>query len=116
MASFGANPSDLAVPTGSNNDDTTISKQRTDSSSFSLSNAGASELPATGEPISSEDMAAIMNQQPMGATPTSPDMAHRDGRDAQSSVDNLLPREKLENGLNHVSLHILIDIAGAGHR
>lgn len=51
-------------------------------------------------PLSAEETQAVMNEQPMGAVPSAEEMEDR--KDVESSVDNLLPTEKLENGLKHV--------------
>lgn len=62
--------------------------------------AGARE----GASISAEDMDAIMTE-PTGPVPSSEEMEDREDarRDVRRSADNLLPREKLENGLKQVS-------------
>lgn len=70
--------------------------------------AGYSQATAgDGMAVSSEDMAAIMNE-PTGETPSAVEM-EREGeerRNAQTSADNLLPRDKLQNGFKHVRVLI----------
>lgn len=61
------------------------------------------ETPSTTEAETAAE--AIMNAQPTGETPSAAEIEGRttDARDAQSAVENLLPREKLENGFRNVS-------------
>lgn len=56
-------------------------------------------------PLTEEEERAVMNEQPTGDGPSAEEMDDR--KDAQSSADNLLPTEKLENGLKHVRLLLL---------
>ena len=58
------------------------------------------------EPLTAEETHAVLSEQPTGAEPSESEMGDR--KDAQSSADNLLPTDKLENGLKHVSVSFTI--------
>lgn len=52
-------------------------------------------------PLSAEETAAVFSEQPTGDVPSASEMEDR--KDATSSSDNLLPTDKLQNGLKNVS-------------
>ena len=52
------------------------------------------------EPLTAEEAQAVLSEQPTGVEPSESEMGDR--KDARSSADNLLPTDKLENGLKHV--------------
>ncbi|CAN0299120.1 unnamed protein product, partial [Ascophyllum nodosum] len=58
---------------------------------------GERDPPTSETPLTAEEMQAVMSEQPTGAAPSSEEIEDR--RDAQSSAQNLVPREKLENGI-----------------
>lgn len=89
MSSFeGTTSSDVVLPT-----DTTAPTTATT----------VQETPSTVEAEAAAE--AIMSAQPTGDSPSAAEIEGRtmDERDAQSSMENLLPREKLENGFRNVS-------------
>lgn len=51
-------------------------------------------------PLSAEETAEVFSEQPTGDVPTAEEMEDR--KDATSSADNLLPTDKLQNGLKNV--------------
>ena len=64
----------------------------------------ASSSPAPGgdsTPLTAEETAEVFSEQPTGDVPTAEEMEDR--KDATSSADNLLPTDKLQNGLKNVS-------------
>lgn len=69
--------------------------------------AGTASLapPGSSTPLTAEEMNAVLSEQPTGAAP-SPDEIE-DRRDAQNSAQNVLPREKFENGLKQVCNRLL---------
>ena len=52
-------------------------------------------------PLTAEETAEVFSEQPTGDGPTAEEMEDR--KDATSSADNLLPTDKLQNGLKNVS-------------
>lgn len=55
-------------------------------------------------PLSAEEADDVFSAQPTGDEPSAEEMEDR--KDATSSADNLLPKDKLENGLKHVRSHL----------
>eukprot|EP00903_Cladosiphon_okamuranus_P019174 g17636.t1 len=53
-------------------------------------------------PLTAEETAAVFSEQPTGDVPTAEEMEDR--KDATSSADNLLPTDKLQNGLKNAKL------------
>ena len=65
---------------------------------------GERDPPTSETPLTAEEMQAVMSEQPTGAAPSSEEIEDR--RDAQSSAQNLVPREKLENGIKQVCIGV----------
>lgn len=110
---------DVAAAAGSSNNDNTNSNNSgtgkgpvpastggdgggASSSHASYSAAADVEGGGGSEPLTAEETHAVLSEQPTGAEPSESEMGDR--KDAQSSADNLLPTDKLENGLKHVSV------------
>ncbi|CAM9639315.1 unnamed protein product [Pylaiella littoralis] len=53
-------------------------------------------------PLSAEETAAVFSEQPTGDVPSASEMEDR--KDATSSSDNLLPTDKLQNGLKNAKM------------
>lgn len=62
---------------------------------------GVSSAPGGDTPLTAEETAEVFSEQPTGDVPTAEEMDDR--KDATSSADNLLPTDKLQNGLKNVS-------------
>lgn len=56
--------------------------------------------------LAADETEAVTSEQPTGDIPSAEEMDDR--KDVQSSADNLLPTDKLENGLKHVSRMVLV--------
>ncbi|CAN0416439.1 unnamed protein product [Ectocarpus sp. 12 AP-2014] len=71
--------------------------------------SGTGSFPGVGNsssssstPLTAEETADVFNEQPTGEVPSAEEMEDR--KDATSSSDNLLPTDKLENGLRHAKM------------
>lgn len=65
-----------------------------------ISSPAPSGADGDGTPLTAEETADVFSEQPTGDVPTAEEMEDR--KDATSSADNLLPTDKLQNGLKNV--------------
>lgn len=80
-------------------DSTTTAPAASSSSSAAASASGANSGDGA-TPLNAEETAEVFSEQPTGDVPTAEEMEDR--KDATSSADNLLPTDKLQNGLRNV--------------
>lgn len=115
-----------AAGSGNNNNNTNSNNDGTGTgpvpASIGGEGGGASSSPASysagadveggsgSEPLTAEETHAVLSEQPTGAEPSESEMGDR--KDAQSSADNLLPTDKLENGLKHARMLLATGWAG----
>lgn len=66
--------------------------------------AGGADGGGRGTPLSEEEIAAVVSEQPTGEAPSAEEMEGRRKEEVNSSADNFLPTDKLENGLKHVRI------------
>lgn len=95
----------------SNFESTALSTDSTSSDLAGSTPAAASAAASSGgiipggvssaTPLTAEETAEVFSEQPTGDVPTAEEMDDR--KDATSSADNLLPTDKLQNGLKNVS-------------
>eukprot|EP00752_Nemacystus_decipiens_P014370 g12782.t1 len=75
-----------------------------DASAAAENSGGLSASPGgdSSTPLTAEETAEVFSEQPTGDVPTAEEMEDR--KDATSSADNLLPTDKLHNGLKNARL------------
>lgn len=99
MSNFESSSSELVA--GANGGSEVANQHSSMSSLGVVAGAGGGAPRDDATPLSAEEAQAVMSEQPTGSVPSAEEMEDR--KDVESSVDNLLPTEKLENGLKHVS-------------
>ncbi|CAM9449472.1 unnamed protein product [Ectocarpus sp. 8 AP-2014] len=97
-----------AISTESNTSSSSAPAAAAAAAGGGISSSGTSSLPgvdnssSSSTPLTVEETADVFNEQPTGDVPSAEEMEDR--KDATSSSDNLLPTDKLENGLRHAKM------------